>query len=190
MMETHPRGVELFTRGQYQGAIGCFEACFQVSETSEVWNDWAAVKFASGRPQEAREGLKRALELDPQNTLAVENLRALNALNRRPAGLPAAGGEALAGRQEMEKQTLPRNCVGQQVQSGEQASLQELLRDIQIIPADNPNLLTAVLLANRILRFDSQYLVEKCLNRLCRHEACNSSTHSGNGPGVPPLPPQ
>jgi len=48
MMETHQRGVELFTRGQYQGAIGCFEACLQVAETSEVWNDWAAANSLRG----------------------------------------------------------------------------------------------------------------------------------------------
>lgn len=84
MVEAYQRGLELFGQGRYKEAICCFEECLQQAETSEVWNDWATAHFASGRVQEAREGLKRALQLDPQNTQAVDNLRLLDALAVSP----------------------------------------------------------------------------------------------------------
>jgi tetratricopeptide (TPR) repeat protein len=80
MAEAHQRGLELFGQGRYQEAIGCFEACLQQAETSEVWNDWATAHLASGHIREARQGLERALQLDPRNTQATGNLRLLDAL--------------------------------------------------------------------------------------------------------------
>jgi len=84
MAEAHQRGIELFAQGQYQEAIGCFEECLRQAETSEIWNDWATAQFASGRVWEARQGLKRALQLNPQNIQAAENLRRLVALAGSP----------------------------------------------------------------------------------------------------------
>jgi tetratricopeptide (TPR) repeat protein len=82
--EAYQRGLELFGQGRYQEAIFCFEACLQQAETSEVWNDWATAHFASGHIREARQGLERALQLDPQNTQAAGNLRLLDALASSP----------------------------------------------------------------------------------------------------------
>jgi MoaA/NifB/PqqE/SkfB family radical SAM enzyme/SAM-dependent methyltransferase len=46
--------------------------------------------------------------------------------------------------------------------------LQELVRDIQAIPGENPSLSAPVILATRMMRLDSEYFVRKCLERLVR----------------------
>lgn len=46
--------------------------------------------------------------------------------------------------------------------------LQELVRDIQAIPGENPSLSAPVILVTRMMRLDSEYFVRKCLERLVR----------------------
>jgi sulfatase maturation enzyme AslB (radical SAM superfamily) len=147
MAEAHQRGLELFGQGRYQEAIGCFEECLQQAETSEAWNDWATAQFASGRVMQAREGLKRALQLDPQNAQAAENIRLV-------AGLS----------------TSLRRCSGgnQQGVIGRNPLLRGFLQDIQAIPGENPSLHPSVIEAIRKTRLDSGYFVQKCLERLAR----------------------
>ncbi len=147
MAEAHQRGLELFGQGRFQEAIGCFEECLRRAETSEVWNDWATAQFASGRAGEAKEGLKRALQLDPQNTQAVENLRLLDGLARQ---LPDSFGE------------------NQQKVIGPEFIIDELLQDIQAIPGEDPSLAPSVVEAIRKTRLHSGYFVERCLARLAR----------------------
>ena len=43
-------------------------------ETSDGWNDWATAQLARGRPAEAEQGYRRALELDSLNNQAAANL--------------------------------------------------------------------------------------------------------------------
>jgi MoaA/NifB/PqqE/SkfB family radical SAM enzyme len=147
MAVAHQRGIELFGQGQYQEAICCFEECLRQAETSEVWNDWATAHFACGRPREAREGLKRALQLDPQNTQAAENLRVLDALAASP---PNSSGE-----------NLQKVAWGKPI-------IEELLQDIRAIPGEDPSLHPTVIEAIRKTRFHSGYFVEKCQQRLSR----------------------
>jgi tetratricopeptide (TPR) repeat protein len=147
MAEAHQHGLELFAQCRYQEAIACFEECLRQAETSEVWNDWATAQFASGRVQQAREGLKRALQLDPRNTQAAQNLRLL---------------DALAG--------PPQKCSGdtQQRVIGKEPVIEEFLRDIQAIPGEDPSLHPTVIEAIRRTRFHSGYFVEKCAQRLAK----------------------
>jgi hypothetical protein len=147
MAQAHQRGLELFGQGQYQEAIGCFEECLRQAETSGVWNDWATAQFASGRVQEARAGLKRALQLDPRNTQAAENLRLV---------------VSLAG--------SPQGCSGPNWPMGGKLEpiLEQLLNDIRTISSEDPSLSQAVIRAIQVTHFDSGYFVEKCLERLAR----------------------
>ena len=147
MAEAYQRGIKLFGQGRYQEAICCFEECLRQAETSEVWNDWATAYFASGRVQEAREGLKRALQLDPQNAQAAENLRLLD-------GFAASA----------------RKCSGKNQQRviGKELIIKEFLQDIQAIPGEDPCLALPVIAAIRKRRLHSGYFVEKSLERLSR----------------------
>jgi len=147
MAQAHQRGIELFAQGRYQEAIGCFEECLRQAETSEVWNDWATAQFAFGRVPQAREGLKRALQLDPQNHQAAENLRLLAALGASP--------QEFSG--ENQQRVMARNSL-----------LTRFLQDIQAIPGEDPSLPPRLIEAIRKTRLDSGYFVEKCLERLAR----------------------
>jgi tetratricopeptide (TPR) repeat protein len=147
MAEAHQRGIELFGQGRYKEAICCFEECLRQAETSEVWNDWATAQFASGRVREASEGLKRALQLDPQNTQAAENLRLLDALAASPQ---------------------KRSEENQQRVTGKKPIIEEFLQDVQVLPGEDPSLHPTVIEAIRKMRFHSGYFVEKCLERLAR----------------------
>lgn len=146
MVEAYQRGLELYGQGRYQEAVGCFEACLRQNETSAVWNDWATAQFASGHVRQAWEGLKRALQLDPQNSLAMQNVRALVASH-----------------------AAPQSCAGNQRQvKGMEQLVAECLEDIQRIPGENPSLNPVVIEAIRKMRISSAYYVEKCLERLAR----------------------
>jgi tetratricopeptide (TPR) repeat protein/wyosine [tRNA(Phe)-imidazoG37] synthetase (radical SAM superfamily) len=147
MVETRQRGIQLFAQGHYPEAIGCFEECLRQAETSEVWNDWAAAQFALGRVREASEGLKRALQLDPRNTQAAQNLRLLNVL--------------VASRQKSSGEN-------QQGLTGKKPVVEEFLQDIQAIPAEDPSLHPSVIEAMQRTHLHSGYFVEKCLERLAR----------------------
>ena len=278
MAEAHQRGIELFARGQYQEAIGCFEECLRQAETSEIWNDWATAQFASGRVREARQGLKRALQLNPQNMQAAENLCRLVTLAGSPqkcsgenqpkqeprrggiepvcsAATPAADEELYQRAVKLRSQgefsaaaDLLEQVLGLHETSArwsEWASIQlalgdlgaaekgfrrvielnpqdtsamanlavvleflgryeeadswanlcplgvldqhqravenllqlvgkrkpiidQLLEDFRTIPSDDPSLPQAIIMAVRVMRFDSGYFVEKCLERLSK----------------------
>jgi len=147
MVGAHQRGLELFGQGRYEEAIRCFEAYLRESETSQAWNDWAAAQFALGRAREAAEGLRRALQLNPQNTQAIQNIHRLAALTALP--------------QNRSAENHPRV-------TGQDPVVEEFLRDIQAIPSEDPSFHPRVIRAIRTMRIDSAYFVNKCLERLAR----------------------
>jgi len=167
MVEVHQRGIQLFTQGQYQAAIGCFEACIRDAETSEVWNDWATAQFACGQVGKAKEGLRRALQLDPQNTQAAENLRIVSASLANHSVPCCDGGASPAG--PGSANPPPQHSGGSEpTPTREMTILVELLRDIQCIPPEDPSLDPSVIAAKRTTGLDSEYFVQSCLRRLAR----------------------
>jgi len=147
MAQADQRGLELFAQGRYQEAIGSFEESLRQAETSEVWSDWATAQFASGRVPQAREGLKRALQLNPQNHQAAANLRLVELL--ADSAQKCAGGS-------------------QQGILSNDSLLRKFLQDIQAIPGEDPSLPPKVIAAIRTTRLDSGYFVGKCLERLAK----------------------
>ena len=73
-MTKHDEAVNAFHLGQPQQALRLFEELLLEQESSELWNDWATVQVAIGNVHEAETGLRRALQLDPQNHPAKADL--------------------------------------------------------------------------------------------------------------------
>ena len=99
-MSQHDDAIAAFQEGRPAEALRLLEELLAVKETSDLWNDWAAVQLGSGNISQAENGFTRALELDSQNTDAAANLgllllgrgdaaRAIPLLTRALPALPA-----------------------------------------------------------------------------------------------------
>jgi len=90
----------LFQDGRFEEASREFRAELDERETSEGWNDWAAAETYCGRIEAAIAGFTRALQLEPSNTQARENLLALReeCLKTIKAVQANGGGPASAAR--------------------------------------------------------------------------------------------
>ncbi len=73
-MSKHDEAILAFQQGRVAEALRSLEELLAAEETSELWNDWAAVQLGAGDLSKAESGFARALELDPQNTDATANL--------------------------------------------------------------------------------------------------------------------
>ncbi len=73
-MSKHTEAILAFQEGHAAEALRLLEELLAVQETSELWNDWAAVQLGAGNVNNAEAGFARALELDPQNADAITNL--------------------------------------------------------------------------------------------------------------------
>lgn len=72
--EKHQKGVQAYVAGCVEEALRLVGESLAENETSEAWNDWAVMQGATKHPQEAEEGYRRALELDPTFLQAQSNL--------------------------------------------------------------------------------------------------------------------
>ena len=72
--EKHQKGVQAYVAGRVEEALRLVGESLAEGETSEAWNDWAVMQGATKHPQEAEEGYRRALELDPAFLQAQSNL--------------------------------------------------------------------------------------------------------------------
>ncbi|MGH9756311.1 MAG: hypothetical protein ACRD4M_01120, partial [Candidatus Acidiferrales bacterium] len=72
--EKHQMGVQAYVAGRVEEALRLLGESLKEAETSEAWNDWAVMQGATKHPQEAEEGYRRALELDPTFLQAQSNL--------------------------------------------------------------------------------------------------------------------
>jgi Tfp pilus assembly protein PilF len=96
--------VECFERQEFDKAAVLLGECLLQQQTSERWNDWATARFFAGRSIEAEGGYRRAVEMNPQNAQAAENLGALLAGQGRTdeassfleTAISLAGGKASA----------------------------------------------------------------------------------------------
>ena len=103
-MSQHDDAIAAFQEGRPAEALRLLEELLAVKETSDLWNDWAAVQLGSGNISQAEDGFARALELDSQNSDAAANLgllllsrgdsvRAIPLLTQALPALPAAAPE-------------------------------------------------------------------------------------------------
>ncbi|HTP68075.1 MAG TPA: hypothetical protein VMJ35_04165 [Dongiaceae bacterium] len=104
MQEVTPEGhrttaLALFQAGKYEEAVREFRAELDERENSENWNDWAAAETLCGRVGSGISGFLRALQLNPSNEEARENLAALRKqwLKWACAGQPGSNGIAEEG---------------------------------------------------------------------------------------------
>ena len=127
-MSQHDDAIAAFQEGRPAESLRLLEELLAEKETSELWNDWAAVQLGSGNISQAENGFTRALELDAQNNDAAANLgllllsrgdavRAIPLLTRALPALPAQHqklvGDLLAA-QAAEPSTGGRTtCAGQ-----------------------------------------------------------------------------
>lgn len=81
----HQQGLQLLNSGRLEDALPLLGQALAQEETCERWNDWAAAEFLLGRAVEAEHGFRRALELDPNDIQAAENLGLLLLERRRVA---------------------------------------------------------------------------------------------------------
>jgi Flp pilus assembly protein TadD len=73
-MSQHDDAITAFQQGRSEEALRLLEELLVANETSDLWNDWAAVQLGSGNFRRAEFGFTRSLELDSQNTDATANL--------------------------------------------------------------------------------------------------------------------
>lgn len=73
--EKHCLAVDLFKQGRLQEAEQLLAEALTEEETSTRWNDWATMQLTCNHLEEAEQGYRRALELNPQNLQAQTNLR-------------------------------------------------------------------------------------------------------------------
>jgi len=72
--DKHQQGVQLYREGRIVEAIQLLGEAIAEGETSDCWNDWAAVQLVARNVSDAEKGLRRALQLDPRNPQAAANL--------------------------------------------------------------------------------------------------------------------
>jgi glycosyltransferase involved in cell wall biosynthesis len=73
-MSKHNEAILAFQEGRAAEAVRLLEELLAVRETSELWNDWAAMQLGVGQASKAETGFARALELDSQNADATASL--------------------------------------------------------------------------------------------------------------------
>src|SRR5450755_2049377 len=73
-MSKHDEAIAAFHQGRSADALHLLQELLDAGETSDLWNDWAAVQLGAGRVSQAEEGFSRALELEPKNAEASANL--------------------------------------------------------------------------------------------------------------------
>src|ERR1700685_1279414 len=76
-VDKHAAAVALSNGGRHQEALALLCQLLAESDSSEYWNDWAALQFRLNHKDEAEAGFRLALEKNPQNPQAALNLGAL-----------------------------------------------------------------------------------------------------------------
>lgn len=75
--DKHHQGLQHFREGQVEAALELLGEAIAEHETSERWNDWAAVQLAAHNVADAEKAFRRALKLEPENFEAAANLGAV-----------------------------------------------------------------------------------------------------------------
>jgi tetratricopeptide (TPR) repeat protein len=88
LQDLHQRAIELYAQGKLEEAAQFLSDSIAEKQTSELWNDWAAVQARLGNFLDSERGFRCALRLNEGNAQAAENLGALLFSQRR---FPEAG---------------------------------------------------------------------------------------------------
>jgi predicted O-methyltransferase YrrM len=87
--QKHQEGLQCFRDRQLEEALRLLGEAIAEGETTELWNDWAAVQLAAHNMADAEKAFRRALKLDPNNLQAAANLGAvLASLGRAEEAIP------------------------------------------------------------------------------------------------------
>lgn len=73
----HQQALELMDKQHLDGALRLFGEALAQEATCERWNDWAVAQFTKNQFDEAEQGFRYALELDPSNLEVAGNLGVL-----------------------------------------------------------------------------------------------------------------
>lgn len=71
------RAEALYQQGEFAAAAQLLSEEISEAPSAKLWNDWAAVQVSLGQLQDAEQGFRAALQLDPDSRQAAENLGAL-----------------------------------------------------------------------------------------------------------------
>lgn len=89
--EKHAQGAQLYSEGRFREALTALEEALADGRgtRTEFWNDWGVAALACDDAEKAEKGFRRALEMNPEDIQAVENLGVLLAgLNRHGEAIP------------------------------------------------------------------------------------------------------
>ncbi|HWP85662.1 MAG TPA: glycosyltransferase, partial [Terriglobia bacterium] len=131
--DIHQRALQLFRAGQAQAAWRLLSQALGAEETPERWNDWATAQLACQRAEEAEQGYRCALAIDPHYLPAAMNLGVLLAGAGRPAEALPLLQLALPAADAAEQETLRRlldECQrhGAALQEADDAAWEDCLR--------------------------------------------------------------
>ena len=147
--------VRLFQDGKYEEAARGFREELEERETSEGWNDWAAAETFCGQIEAAIAGFTRALQLNPSNAQAKENLLALReqCLKAIEAaqGAPGEPGTGAAG----------EPSAARSVEQAQEGALQSFIGALAQIPLCDPTLPAWLRDAHEKSGTDSSYVVRE-----------------------------
>lgn len=79
----YDQGIQLYEEGRYEEAGQFLGEAVKEKETAEGWNDLATCQLQCARIEEAEQGYRRALAMEPQHNQAAANLGILLASQRR-----------------------------------------------------------------------------------------------------------
>jgi tetratricopeptide (TPR) repeat protein len=132
--ERRGAALALFQAGKYEEAAREFRADLDERETSEGWNDWAAAETMCGRIEAAIAGFTRALQVDPANAQAKQNLLALREQCLKTMEATQANGSK-SGKAPVVEQAPA--CTAEQASD---AALQSFINALEQIPLCDPTL--------------------------------------------------
>jgi tetratricopeptide (TPR) repeat protein len=163
--ELYQRAAKLRSQGEFSAAADVLQQSLNLRESSARWREWASIQLALDDLGQAEKGFREAIKLNPQDTSAMANLAVLLEFLGRYEEADSCANSCPAEVLNQQQRAVEKLF---QVVGGRKPIIDQLLEDIRIIPSEDPSLPPATIRAIRVMRFDSGYFVEKCLERLSK----------------------